>query len=56
MTYAVLVKIQRYGSFILDSLVFEHNDLYLLLSKGILNPKFHYVYIHMIGYKFPFVK
>lgn len=34
-------KIQRDSSFLLDSLVYEHNKLYLLLSKSTLKPKFH---------------
>lgn len=34
-------KIHRDSSFLLDSLVYEHNKLHLLLSKSTLKPKFH---------------
>jgi len=36
-------KIQRDSFILLDSLISEHNRLYLLLSKNNLKPKFHFL-------------
>lgn len=49
-------KIQKDSSFLLDSLVSEHNKLYLFLSKGTLKPKFHMLthYGHILRKNGPF--
>lgn len=38
-------KIKIDGSFTLESFVFKHNNLYLLVTKSILKPKF-YIFTH----------
>ncbi|XP_060846105.1 uncharacterized protein LOC132925756 [Rhopalosiphum padi] len=49
-------KIQKDSSFLLDSLVSEHNKLYLFLSKSTLKPKFHMLthYGHILRKNGPF--
>lgn len=50
-------KIQKDCSILIDSFVSEHNKLYLVLSKGTLKPKYHFLthYGHMLRKNGPII-